>query len=113
MERPGFNPQAPAHSLGRQRSGANKNKKKAAQRVRRRARAGGRKGEAKSVRECHGWSVWLGGLQHIFRRWASSEKSGFKLLLGKRRRNAIGSALCLAPSLHATSGSNLTLGALV
>ena len=54
MERPGFNPQAPAHSLGRQRSGADKDKKEAAQRVRRHACAGVGEGEAQGVRECHG-----------------------------------------------------------
>jgi hypothetical protein len=40
MERPGFNPQALAHSLGRQRLGANK-EKNGAQRVRGRRDAGG------------------------------------------------------------------------
>ncbi len=42
MERPGFNPQALAREPGSQRSGANKEKKQAAQRVcRRGTRAGG------------------------------------------------------------------------
>jgi hypothetical protein len=57
MERPGSNPQALAHSLGRQRSGAGKNKKETAQRIRRRACAGEGKGEAQAGRECHGCSV--------------------------------------------------------
>ena len=97
MERPGFNPQAPAHSLGRQRSGANKNKKKAAQCVRRRACAGGRKGEAQGVRECHGWFHLAGRLQHILNRWASREETGFKVLLGKCRHKTFGFPLSLAP----------------
>jgi hypothetical protein len=73
MERPGFNPQAPAHSLGRQRSGANKNKKEAAQCIRRRACGRGEVGEAQAVRVCHGCSVRLAALQHIFKHSASSE----------------------------------------
>ena len=40
MERPGFNPQALALKLGSQRSGANKEKKQAAHRVRRRSGCG-------------------------------------------------------------------------
>ena len=54
MERPGFNPQALAHSLGCQRSGANK--EEAAQRVRRRFDAGV-SGDNFPVRESHNGSV--------------------------------------------------------
>ena len=54
MERPGFNPQAPAREPGSQRSGANKDKEdKAAQRAGRRAYAGGGKRRNESARSCH------------------------------------------------------------
>jgi len=63
MERPGFNPQALAREPGSQRSGANKEKKQAAQRVRHRTRGGGNECENGGVRRCHAsdpfWSATL------------------------------------------------------
>ncbi len=53
MERPGFNPQALAREPGSQRSGANKEKKQAAQRVRSRARGGRNECGNGGVRGCH------------------------------------------------------------
>ncbi len=54
MERPGFNPQALAREPGSQRSGANKEKKQAAQRIRRRLCAGGNAGGNGGARDGHG-----------------------------------------------------------
>ena len=54
MERPGFNPQALARKPGSQRSGANKEKKQAAQRIRRRLCAGGNGGGNGGARDGHG-----------------------------------------------------------
>jgi hypothetical protein len=52
MERPGFNPQALARRPGCQRSGANKDEKKAAQRAYRRWDAGVG-GKNDGLRSCH------------------------------------------------------------
>jgi len=54
MERPGFNPQALARKPGSQRSGANKEKKQAAQRIRRRLCAGGNGAGVGGARDGHG-----------------------------------------------------------
>ncbi len=67
MERPGFNPQALARMPGSQRSGANKDKKQAARRIRRRRwDAGGDRGEGCVVRDGHGCSVCFGTVTAYF-----------------------------------------------
>lgn len=67
MERPGFNPQALAREPGSQRSGANKEKKQAAQRVRSRARGGRNECKNGGVRRGHAGDPFASrALQHIF-----------------------------------------------
>jgi hypothetical protein len=69
MERPGFNPQALALKLGSQRSGANKEKKQAARRVRRRLGAGGNNRINGDACDGHGSIRLLGDVYSTFLRF--------------------------------------------
>lgn len=88
MERPGFNPQALARKPGSQRSGANKEKKQAAQRVRRRLCAGGNRGGNGGARDGHGSIRLLRNRYSTFWRFVQDGEGGVSLSspAGRRRQ---------------------------